>query len=158
MRSKTFLSKPGVYPGPHAAWKPARLSSFHKRFQRAAGRRFDSTHHNRSISKHGISFGFGEYKCETVLNGVSQSPFKKDHRIYRRLPLELKALPRFLKSSSSEKQNLSSSKTPVALKLQVLLPNNRPSLLLTLKLSEMPVENILKLSNVNLRHIQTLKI
>lgn len=39
----------------------------------------------------------------------------------------------FLKMPSSEKQILHSSITPVALKLQVALPNNQPSLLHTLK-------------------------
>lgn len=39
----------------------------------------------------------------------------------------------FLKIPSSEKQTLHSSITPAALKLQVVLPNNQPSLLNTLK-------------------------
>lgn len=39
----------------------------------------------------------------------------------------------FLKMLSSEKQTPHSSLTPVALKLQVALPNNQPSLLHTLK-------------------------
>lgn len=67
VRLKAFPSRWGVYPGPHAASKPAKPSSFHKRFQCTIHRRRLRPKTRISIPKHVKSFGLELYKCETFI-------------------------------------------------------------------------------------------